>query len=174
MNKTFWLLVLIGLMPVVRAGAENCWYSGPEGMADYGDCLESVGKERLKVQQPHLGRLHFNNGLAWIRTEKHGWMSVDKKGFVLVVGVHQIDNGPDEFQEGFVRYKRDGKCGYASRSGEKTISPRFDGCSSFNDGLARVCLGCKSVPDSSGEHHSLEGGEWFCIDKAGRRAPCAP
>jgi len=39
----------------------------------------------------------------------------------------------------------------------------------FQDGVAEVCNGCRrGTPDADG-HTPMEGGEWFRIDRAGRR-----
>jgi len=155
-----------------QTSAKPCWYSDQGDFSEHANCLEWQGKEPLRVRGPHLNRLGFANDLAAVFNNEYGWMYVNKKGEVAIAGVASMDNGPDEFRDGFVRYERNGKCGYATSGGPDAIIPQFDGCMPFERGKARVCNGCRK--ESVGEYHTLNGGEWFCIDTKGKRVDCKP
>jgi len=82
------------------------------------------------------------------------------------------DNGPDPFSEGLARTRRDGKIGYFDESFEMVIPPKYDFGWPFEDGRARVCLGCGPEADPDGEHAADEhtaivGGLWGYIDRDG-------
>ena len=169
------LLFAAGSVPQAIAAPNEglpCWYSDSDGFSEHADCLEPREHGLPRVKPPHLGRLRFSGDLAAAFTDKHGWMYVNKRGEVVIEGVVAVDNGPDEFREGFVRYERNRKCGYAG-TGEPLIPPQFDGCTPFENGKARVCTGCrKEAADPGGEYHELKGGHWFCIDRKGGRVGC--
>jgi hypothetical protein len=178
-NKAVILIVAAILIPHAFASPEtaskSCWYSDSDGFSEHADCLELQGKELLMIKRWHLNRLEFVGDLATVFNGERGWMYVNRKGEVIISGVAALDNGPDEFREGFVRYERNGKCGYATSGNPRAILPLFDGCMQFENGKARVCNGCREEPvDPDGEYHELKGGEWFCIDKSGKRVACRP
>jgi hypothetical protein len=178
-NKALILIVAAILIPQAfaspEAASKSCWYSDSDGFSEHADCLELQGKESLRIKRLHLNRLEFVGDLATVFNKEHGWMYVNRKGEVIISGVASMDNGPDEFREGFVRYERNGKCGYATSGNPGAILPQFDGCMPFENGKARVCNGCRKEPvNSDGEYHALKGGEWFCIDRSGKRVACKP
>lgn len=176
------LFLLFSVLPIKGAaysqaepGVKSCWYPDSEGFSEHANCLEPRERELLRIKQPHLSRLQFIGDLAAVFNNEHGWMYVNKKGEVVVAGVTSVDNGPDEFHEGLVRYERNHKCGYATSEGSGTIVPQFDGCMPFENGKAHVCKGCrKERVNSSSEYHELKGGKWFCIDIQGKRVACSP
>jgi len=175
------MLVLLVLVPYTGPARGDptlspCSYAGSDGIAEHADCVEQYGKGLLRIRSPHLGRLTFDeNSMASVFNGEHGWMYVNKKGEVVVAGVSAIDNGPETFQDGFVRFERNRKCGYAVLKGPGTIAPQFDGCENFKNGIARVCTGCRSEPVGPGsEYHEMRGGTWFCIDRKGKKVACAP
>src|SRR5947209_5385978 len=45
-------------------------------------------------------------------------MYVDGRGKVVIIGVPTFDNGPDEFQDGLVRFVKNHKYGFADRNGK--------------------------------------------------------
>jgi hypothetical protein len=168
-------LIIIAAFGICTAGGLPCWYSDSDGFSEHKDCLERRGNESLQVKRFHLASLNFNGNLAIVYGNTQGWMYVNTQGKVVVSGVYPIDNGPDNFHNGFVRFERKGKSGYATVDGRGSIMPQFDGCEAFEDGKARVCNGCRTLPvDSTGEYHELKGGEWFCINTKGKRIACAP
>lgn len=168
-------MIITAVVVISSAGGLPCWYSDSDGFSEHNDCLERREEESLRVKRVHLTSLNFNGNLPIIYGKEQRWMYVNTQGKVVVAGVQHVDNGPDNFRNGFVRFERGGKCGYATADGQGTIIPQFDGCESFDEGKARVCNGCRTVPvDSTGEYHELKGGKWFCIDTKGKRIVCAP
>ena len=160
------------LVFAAQINAKPCWYTDSNGFAEHAGCIESRGRE-LRIRKSHLDRLRFSGNMAAAYNSEYGWMYVNSKGIVIVAGVISVDNGPDEFRDGFVRYEKNGRCGYASSGQAGSIAPRFDGCMPFEKGKARVCVGCRrEAVDNSGEYHELRGGEWFCVDTGGNQVPC--
>ncbi|HBV7097369.1 TPA: WG repeat-containing protein [Klebsiella aerogenes] len=78
-----------------------------------------------------------------------------------------FDNGGDEFAEGLVRSRQQGKVGFYNAQLQAVIIPQFDFAWPFKEGKALVCNGCNTRRD--GEHTSMIGGQWFYIDKSGAR-----
>src|SRR5690625_1691708 len=175
MNKILAHSLLVALLagstaPALADGSA-CWYwQGDQGMTRHADCLTHVGEHLLRVEPDQLDHLVFRGKFATIFADRHGWMYVNKQGDVVVEGVMEMDNGADYVKDGFVRFVRNGKCGYASLGRHHTIRPQFDGCLPFSEGKAPVCNGCHTV--TTGEHHSYKGGQSFCIDTQARRVPC--
>ncbi|WBT56731.1 WG repeat-containing protein [Kosakonia oryzendophytica] len=83
------------------------------------------------------------------------------------LSVIHFDNGPDWYVEGLVRSRQNGKIGFWDYAFRNRIAPQFDYAGQFKEGKALVCNGCKTQRD--GEHVALVGGEWFYIDKTGKR-----
>lgn len=148
----------------------SCWYKGADGYSEQKQCFESIGDESLRLRSVHLRSIKFDEELAPVWDKEHNWMFVDRKGKVVVKHVMTMDNGPDYVQDGFVRYKEKGKCGYTDLKQTRTILPRFDGCLPFEQGVARVCIGCRLEDD--GEHSWYAGGDSFCINTNGKRVDC--
>ena len=119
-----------------------------------------------------LRRLSFEEKNTTAYSEVHGWMYINRKGRVLVEQVMEIDNGADYIRQGFVRFERDGKCGYASLGKVSTIPAQFDGCYPFSGTTARVCNGCQAVTEN--ERSFYRGGTSFCSDPKGRQIACNP
>lgn len=80
------------------------------------------------------------------------------------------DNGPDYVENGMQRIIKGEKIGYINaRSGRITVAPQYKCAEPFKNGRAEVSYNCTiSAKDSEG-HSSWCGGEWFFIDKKGRR-----
>ncbi|MBI5238962.1 MAG: WG repeat-containing protein [Elusimicrobia bacterium] len=151
-----------------------CSYLGKDGVKEQSACLEEQGAA-LSVKKQLLARLAFDRGLAAVWSKDTGWMYIDKAGKVLIAGVAAMDNGPDGFHDGLVRFEQQGRCGYANRRGKAVIAPAYDGCLNFINGIARACLRCKNVcAGQDCEHRTLAGGEWVCLDTTGRRVACIP
>jgi len=88
----------------------------------------------------------------------------DKKLYEVFV----FDNGPDYAQEGLFRIVKNGKIGYAdATTGKIVIEPAYDGAYPFENGKARVSIGCKTITD--GEHKLWTEREWFYIDRNGKQ-----
>ncbi len=169
-----WIAVLpASVMPLTWAGENACSRWDRDGLKKHPNCLSLRADGSLRVQPPLLRKLGFDGRFATLFSEYHGWVYVDRRGTVVARGVMLMDKGADYIADGFVRFERDGRCGYAALSGHhRSIAPRFDGCLPFEVGRAWVCIGCRSV--NLGEHHVYKGGEAFCIDRNGQIAVCRP
>lgn len=75
--------------------------------------------------------------------------------------------GPDYFQEGFIRYSEDKKVGLYNDQGEKIIPDKYDWLSQINFGFAAFCNGCYFDFSKDPEHPPLLGGTWGYVGKNG-------
>lgn len=154
----------------------------PDGVVEH--CLFEGKNGNLFVSTEVLRHLKFNSKrLAPIRSEKNSrfpWMYVDRKGRVVISCIPSIDNWADEFSEGLVRTSVANKVGFSDAQGRIVIPPIYDWASPFENGYAEVCDGCRErcatpggiveIESLSGgcDHHVMDGGKWFKIDKTGR------
>ncbi|MDD5658367.1 MAG: hypothetical protein PHF00_14040 [Elusimicrobia bacterium] len=167
------IVLAAGTAAAAKEPARPCSYFGDEGLVEHAACLLPGKKGAWSVAKKHLKRLDFSEGLAAVYNKELGWMYVDRKGRVLIKGVAVVDNGPDGFHDGLVRFTDSGKCGYANRAGKRVIRPDYDGCLDFQARVAKVCRGCRSeCVDQRCEAHELKGGEWLCIGPSGRQVGC--
>lgn len=84
----------------------------------------------------------------------------------------QYDNGDDYVRDGLYRIVDErGRIGYADEKGNTVITPRFSFGFPFENGKAKVtdCGQMKEVEGSRGEYHYWESGDWYFIDKSGRK-----
>lgn len=171
---SFFVIISDGLF--CQAKLLPCLYLGPEGPTEFAGCLESKKTGALQITSSLLVQLSFDEkGLALLRAEDLGWMYVDKRGIVIISGVASMDNWADSFHDGLVRFSRIGKWGFADTNGKEVVPPIYDGSYNFENGIARVCVGCrfeKESPDS--EHHTWIGGRWSCINTQGVTVTCSP
>jgi hypothetical protein len=138
------------------------------------NCLMGGAVGGLYVVPKMRKRLNYDsNGLATIHNSTYDWMYVNRAGKVIIRGVPYFDNGADDFNDGLVRFVRDGKYGYADRTGKVQIAPAYDGAYPLEKGHAIVCNACTIKSDSQGEHHWFAGGQWFLIDTKGAATPTA-
>lgn len=166
--------------PAVSFGAEpagTCAYATREGeFGSHPECL-TLNKQGQLVLAPSLAkRLSFGaEGLASVYSSRLGWMYVNRKGKIVIRGVATMDNGADYFSDGLVRFAQNGKWGYANARGRVVVVPAYDGALPFDNGIGRVCQGCKSTcAEASCEHHVLAGGEWACLNTRGEKSACPP
>lgn len=75
--------------------------------------------------------------------------------------------GPDDFQEGFIRFYENEKVGLYSDRGEKIIPAKYDWLSPINFGFAKFCNGCYFDYSKDPEHAPLVGGIWGYVGKNG-------
>nr|WP_315246183.1 hypothetical protein [uncultured Flavobacterium sp.] len=75
--------------------------------------------------------------------------------------------GPDGFQEGFIRYIKNKKAGLYNDFGEKVIPAKYDWLSPINFGFAEFCNGCYFDYSKDPEHAPLVGGTWGFVGKNG-------
>lgn len=95
------------------------------------------------------------------------WYYINTAGKVLV-RPFIFDNGPDYFEEDLARCIEADKIGFFNRSGKIVIPPKFDYATSFHEGLAAFCTGCRIY--FVDEHYSVYDGNWGYIDKTGEIA----
>ncbi|WP_421569895.1 WG repeat-containing protein [Stenotrophomonas sp. PD6] len=116
--------------------------------------------------------------LARLDYDPHGLAAVyaaDSFHYVTRQGRTQAvitwDNGPDYLEEGLLRGRVGPRIAYFNAALEQAVPGTFDFGWPFADGVAQVCNGCRpGTPDGDG-HTPIEGGEWFDIDRHGRRVP---
>jgi len=82
--------------------------------------------------------------------------------------IYKYDNGPDYISDGLFRILRDGKIGYADKTGKIIIEPQFECASTFLNGIAEATYDCYLYWDLD-EHLRSESKSWFNIDKNGKR-----
>ena len=108
----------------------------------------------------------FAGGKRDEKYEKNAFGYVyDRKGNFLYKP-YLYDNGADYFSEGVRRFVKNGKIGFADRSGKIAIQPEHDFVSSFNYGYASFCNGC-DWEKTEYEHRSIVGGTWGILNVKG-------
>lgn len=137
------------------------------------DCVHASRTGMHFITPRYLAELSYDSyGLAAVHSQGEGWMYVNRKGKVLIVGIPVFDNWADSFNDGLVRFVRNKKYGFANRRGLVVIPPVYDGAMQFDNGRAEVCKGCVvkcSEPEC--EHHFFAGGAWFSINTRGEAVP---
>ena len=73
-----------------------------------------------------------------------------------------FDGKADEFSDGLVRTKVNGKIGFFNRNLEMVLKPLYDFAFPFHNGVAEICMGCKE-----GSEGLLDGGKWEKINREG-------
>jgi hypothetical protein len=76
-----------------------------------------------------------------------------------------IDNGPDEFNDGLIRIVKNDLIGFADAKGKVCIEPKYACAWPFGDGVAQVSLNCTKTIEY--EMEKWESEEWFWIDRSG-------
>lgn len=128
----------------------------------------SAEKADFSEHTKTFGKPEFNkHGIAFIVTQK-GWVAVNRKKEILYYPFI-YDNGPDPETEGMIRFKENGKIGFADAKGKKLIPAKFDYAGQFEKGKAEYCIGCKEI--KMGEHSMMDRktGEWGIINKKGKK-----
>lgn len=161
-------LALLGVLASGSASAQApaCELLTEEhGLAPLPGC--EVVDQRPTISAGTLKELDYDNhGLAVVYAGQ-GFHYVDRSGRSLAVLTW--DNGPDTPQEGLLRGRIGNRVGYFDLELHQAVPGTFDFAWPFQDGVAEVCNGCRrGTPDADG-HTPMEGGEWFRIDRAGRR-----
>ena len=175
MHKHFSIPLFILVLACGPAHAQEkditCWYFQNElGMTEHANCLQYTDKA-LHVRPAELKKLYFTDNYASLYSKEHGFMYVNRQGQVVVEQVMEMEMGADYINHGFVRFIRNGKCGYAALLGkDPTIPPQFDGCYPFIGEKALVCNGCKEFTEK--EHSLYRGGTSFCINPRGQQISC--
>lgn len=88
--------------------------------------------------------------------------SLSKKYYILdtlnkeIIGEpYWYDNGPDYFEEGLCRFKKNNKVGFLNKKGEIVIEPKYDYATYFINGLASVGNNCEDILDDSLDVHHI-------------------
>ncbi|MEQ8472598.1 MAG: WG repeat-containing protein [Marinoscillum sp.] len=110
---------------------------------------------------------HYANVIEYPMDSSYGrWIAIDENQNVLYEIV-PFDNGPDYFNEGWVRAKRNDKMGFANEYGQVVIACEYDFAWWFEDGRAKVTFDAREIKD--GDHTRIESDAWFYIDNKGNR-----
>ena len=180
MNKVSVAVLIAALAapcPALARRVADCSYSprptshqpSPE-WGRHSKCLAIADDGSVRVLPKHLKTLDYSfDGLAVVWLEGGGILYVKPSGEAL--DVLPQDNGADDFKEGLVRGRRNGKIAFFDHSFRRVLPPKYDFAWPFEDGLAAVCSGCVQAPPdpTDPEHHtSMEGGSWGFIDHQGR------
>jgi hypothetical protein len=91
----------------------------------------------------------------------------DRKG-KFVFKTYMTSEGPDGFNEGYIRYNEGKKSGIADSKGNKITLAKYDYISSMNFGFAQYCNGCYWDTSEDDEHAPLIGGVWGYLDRNGK------
>lgn len=112
--------------------------------------------------------VHFANVLEHPNDSTWGrQIGIDKNQNILF-DIVMFDNGPESFNEGFIRVLRNGKMGFANRFGQIEIPCIYDYAKWFDNGQAEVTFKAKEYLDME-EHRRVESDEWFKIDRQGNK-----
>ena len=163
---------LLGALLLASGGAlaAGCQqFDAGHGAVDLPGCR--LDGDRVVLESSTLGALEYDaDGLAVVLAGD-GYQLVTRQGRSLPVPAY--DNGPDALQEGRVRGRVGKRIGFFDARLQPAFATTFDFAWPYQDGRARACNGCRpGRPDASGDGHvPMVGGEWFWIDRQGRRLP---
>ena len=124
---------------------------------------------RLRLAPQTAQRLQFDaDGLSVLTVgDQFYYVRADGSSLPVILW----DNGPDYFTEGLTRGIFHGRIGFYDRQLREVIPPVHDFAWPFENGVARVCDGCRrGTPDGDG-HTPMEGGRWYAIDRSNREVP---
>lgn len=136
-----------------------------DGLQPLAGCHLEQG--RLSLDAAARARLDYDSqGLAAV-------YAADSFHYVTRQGRSQAvitwDNGPDYVEEGLLRGRVGERIAYFDAALAQAVPGTYDFGWPFSDGIAQVCNDCRrGTPDGDG-HTPMEGGEWFHIDRQGRR-----
>lgn len=153
------LLVFVGMALPLYAQSDLTPFE-QEGRWGYRD----VQGRTVIAPRFELAQEFTSDGTAPV-LDKDGWAYIDRQGKIIVRPL-LVDNGPDYFAEGLVRFREQGRIGFIDTRGRIVIKPRFTYAAPFSGGLAAVCLGC--TPRADGEYTRWEGGHWGYVNKDGQ------
>lgn len=136
-----------------------------DGLQPLAGCRLEQG--RLTLDASARARLEYDNlGLAAVYAGD-SFHYVSRQG--RTQAVITWDNGPDHVEEGLLRGRVGDRIAYFNATLDQAVPGTYDFGWPLSDGTAQVCNGCRrGTPDGDG-HTPMEGGEWFHIDRQGRR-----
>ncbi|MQS42270.1 WG repeat-containing protein [Xanthomonas translucens pv. translucens] len=124
---------------------------------------------RLRLSPQTAQRLQFDaDGLSVLTVgDQFYYVRADGSSLPVILW----DSGPDYFAEGLTRGIVHGRIGFYDRQLREVIPQVHDFAWPFENGVARVCDGCRrGTPDGDG-HTPMEGGRWYAIDRNNREVP---
>ncbi len=105
---------------------------------------------------------------TFVKDEKMGVVGINRKGEILFDAFLYGDVQLDNFSEGLIRIKQNGKIGFADKTGKIVIKPRYSCAYPFCNGKSKVTYSCTTTKDEM-EQTSCSSPNWFYIDKHGNR-----
>lgn len=167
-----WLLALAALAAAPAAWAQAdaaCRLADPNTDRDaVPGC--SVGADgRLVLSPQAVRRLRFDADGLSVLTVQDRFFYVRADGSSLPVILW--DNGPDYFTEGLTRGIVNGRIGFYDQQLREVIPPVHDFAWPFDNGVARVCDGCRRGTPGLDGHTPMLGGRWYYIDRSNREVP---
>jgi len=163
------LLLAAGLLAFATAwgtGSACTVLTEEEGLQPLAGCqwrdgrltLDATALAALPYDQDGLAAVYAGGGFHYVRSDGRQ------------LPVITFDNGPDYVVEGLVRGRVGQRIGYFDTQLRQAFPATFDFGWAFEDGVARVCEGCRpGTPDDHG-HIAMVGGTWYRIDRQGRPA----
>ena len=109
-------------------------------------------------------------GISVVLHPDKGFYYIDATGQFLYAAA-PFDNAPDPVVAGRARFKQDGKVGFLNEDFTIAIPARYDSAMQFQDGSARVCVGCDPRVWNKDAPENLATGRVFHIDKQGNEVP---
>ena len=131
------------------------------------DCF-AIGTSQRSTDANNDGPEHGYHTMHLLRFRKQTHVAINAKGEVLY-HTYWFDNGPDFIEDGLYRIRNAaGKIGYADGfTGRMVIAPQYACAFPFENGVAQVALSGEVVRED--EEHSVCVGDYFKIDKQGKR-----
>jgi hypothetical protein len=128
-----------------------------------GDTIIPFGKYKFlgsDTLRYYADVMHFENG-------KWRWVAIDQQQRILF-DLFSFDNGPDDFNNGLRRIKRNGLFGFANKKGQIVIPCQYTFAYYFNEGIAKVTKSpVKFI--KSGEYTSVKSKNWIYINTKGEK-----
>jgi len=164
--KRFAILLFFLLASIHLDAQDTCAYiskDSKEGMIEFYEDCATYKEDTLTIKPEYFKDLKFDAyGIANIYVDGEQFY-IKKDGSYLHVIVY--DNWADDFVEGLVRVRIDGKIAYFDRDFKQVIPADYEWGWQFEEGRALVCKGCTFKRE--GEHTAVVGGLWGYIDKEG-------
>ena len=164
MKKTFLLLLILNHFSGFSQ-TERLYYFVEK------DSLLGVKNQNGKILIPLQSSLHADSSINGQEIKSMVFFMdfmkyYDRKGNFLFTP-YPTGEGPDYFQEGFIRFSENKKVGLFNYRGEKIIPAKYDWISPITFGFAKFCNGCYFDRSKDDEHPPLVGGTWGFIGKNG-------
>jgi len=146
----------------------GCTFPNKDELSYIESCASQNKYGKLKIKSDVLKKIQFDkNQLAGGSISSKGCYWLKQTGEMKKT--YCYDNGSDYFTEGLSRYLDDrGRFGYMNEKLKVKIPAQFTFAFPFENGTAKICMGCKFVKSNSSEHTSVTGGVWKIINKSGR------